>query len=913
MLKVGLDWLFSMAGGGERLTQIEIFPWERDFEVGIAELDIQHRQLVAILNRLAGKFMASTCVETLDAEFDELSAYAAYHFKTEEALWLQYLADESSEYTHHQAGHQAFSVQLDRLRASLEEKPVDDVAEQTLSFLVRWLVSHILESDRFLASVVKAKQQGLTTDEALSVAQTSMQDASGVLMSIIRSMYVSHSLNTLRLAREVSEQRQVAADALQAQSETLSISHRRLLNILDGTNAAVYVADMHSYEVLFVNAHARQLMGDVVGKICWQALQGRSAPCEFCTNDRLLQTDGKPADPVIWEHYNEQVQRWFQLHDQAIPWDDGRYVRLEIALDITDQKYLEQSLRDSEERYRVIFEQSRDAMMIVAPPDWSFRAGNPSMVELFGAGNFAELQALTPIDLSPEQQPCGRDSSSMAKDMLQIAMRDGAYYGEWLHRRLDGRDVPCTVLLTRIEIAGEVMVQGTVRDISVQKRQQQALERIAHYDPLTGLPNRVLLADRMQQAMSHALRRGTKLVIAYLDLDGFKAVNDRYGHDAGDRLLVLVAERMRHVLRESDTLARLGGDEFVAVLVDNQEADACTPILVRLLEAAAREVLDRGYVLKVSASLGVTFYPQSASIDADQLLRQADQAMYQAKLSGKNRIHHFDLVRDNAVRGHHENMARLTAALRAEEFVLFYQPKVNMRTGSVVGMEALLRWQHPDRGVLPPVEFLSQIEGHSLEIALGNWVIETALAQLNKWLDVDWTVSVNVGAHQLQHPAFVERLQSALSRYPDVPSHRLEIEILESSALFDLERVTAIIEDCLALGVSFALDDFGTGYASLTYLKRLPVQTLKIDRSFVRDMLEDLDDNAMLEGILGLATTFRRTPVAEGVETLLQGERLLALGCELAQGYFIARPMPADAIPVWIAEWHLPEAWRKHV
>ncbi|WP_052063663.1 EAL domain-containing protein [Nitrincola sp. A-D6] len=794
----------------------------------------------------------------------------------------------------------------------MPEKQADEVAEKTLTFLVSWLVSHILESDHYLASVVKGKLQGLTTDEAFAAAKSSMQDASDVLIDIIRSIYTAHSRNTLRLGREVSDQRQAVADALQAKSEALAISHQRLLNILDGTHAAVYVADMHSYEVLFINAYARQLLGDVAGRICWQAIQGRSAPCDFCTNDRLLRADGKPGEPVVWEHYNDQLQRWFQLHDQAIPWDDGRYVRLEIALDITDQKDLEQSLRDSEERYRVIFEQSRDAMMIIAPPDWTFRAGNPAMVELFGAKQFAELQSLTPLDLSPALQADGRESASMAMDMLQCALQDGVYYGEWLHRRLDGREIPSTVLLTRIQLAGELMIQGTVRDISVQKRQQQALERIAHYDPLTGLPNRVLLADRMQQAMSQTLRRGTQLVIAYLDLDGFKAINDRYGHDAGDRLLVVVTERMRDTLRDSDTLARIGGDEFVAVLVDNPDTESCTPVLIRLLEAAAREVIDGGYVLKVSASLGVTSYPQEASIGADQLLRQADQAMYQAKLSGKNRIHHFDLDRDNAVRGHHEHMARLTEALGSEEFVLYYQPKVNMRTGHFIGMEALLRWQHPDRGVLPPVEFLPLIEGHSLEIALGNWVIETALAQLEQWQDKDWSVSVNVGAHQLQHPAFVQRLQSAIQRHPDVSPQRLEIEILESSALFDLERVFMIMEECLALGVTFALDDFGTGYSSLTYLKRLPVQTLKIDRSFVRDMLEDPDDHAMLEGILGLARAFRRTPVAEGVETLLQGERLLALGCELAQGYFIARPMPADAIPVWKTQWQLPECWCNH-
>lgn len=886
---------------GWYLTEIDIFPWESCFETGIVELDAQHRQLVAILNRLAEQIILSADTGVLLGLLDELSCETAAHFEAEEALWHEFLPDHAAALDHH-AGHQAYLEQLDEAKATLLTSADADAPEEVLAFLVRWLVAHLLESDGYLATVVTAIQQGKTADEAFVLAEASKRDAAKVLIEIIRSIYAAHSRNALRLTRTLSDQRQAAESAL-------AISHQRLLNILDGTNAAVYVADMQTYEVLFINAHARRLLGDVVGKTCWRVLQGRSSVCDFCTNNRLLGGDGKPGDPVIWEHYNASLQRWFQLHDQAIPWDDGRYVRMEIALDITDQKRLEQSLRDSEERYRVLFEQSRDAMMIVAPPDWRFRAGNPAMIELFGAQDFAELQGLTPVDLSPVHQPDGRESLIVAQDMLQHAVDTGSYFGEWLHQRRDGREIPCTVLLTRIDLAGEVMIQGTVRDISIQKRQQLALERIAHYDPLTGLPNRVLLADRMQQAMSQALRRQTKLVIAYLDLDGFKAINDRYGHDTGDRLLVVVAERMRQVLREGDTLARLGGDEFVAVLVDNPDVDACTAVLVRLLEAAAREVQDRGYVLKVSASLGVTFYPQDATIDADQLLRQADQAMYQAKLSGKNRIHRFDLARDNAVRGHHEHMARLNAALRAEEFVLFYQPQVNMCTGQCVGMEALIRWQHPERGILSPVEFLPLIEGHPLEIALGNWVVETALAQLQQWRDESWTVSINVGAHQLQHPAFLQRLQAALQRYPDVSPHRLEIEILESSALFDLERAVAIMEECQALGVRFALDDFGTGYASLSYLKRLPVQTLKIDRSFIRDILDHPDDTAMLEGILGLARSFRRTPIAEGVETAAQGRHLLALGCQLAQGYFIARPMPASAIPEWVAHWQLPEGW----
>jgi diguanylate cyclase (GGDEF)-like protein len=460
--------------------------------------------------------------------------------------------------------------------------------------------------------------------------------------------------------------------------------------------------------------------------------------------------------------------------------------------------------------------------------------------------------------------------------------------------------------------------QGAVRrfvamfsDITAQKVHQRELEKLAHYDALTGLPNRSLLADRLQQSMLRAIRQGSWLAIAYLDLDGFKAVNDRYGHDMGDRLLTVLAMRMKHVLREGDTLARIGGDEFVAVLGDLPDIERCEPLLARLLEAAAEEITIDDTSMRVSASLGVTFYPQAEAIDPDQLLRQADQAMYQAKLLGKNRYHLFDTDQDRALRGRHEDLDRIRRALERDEFVLYYQPKVNMRTGCVLGVEALIRWQHPERGLLAPAEFLPLIETHPLAVDVGNWVLDSALAQLAQWHaeGLALQVGVNVGARELQQADFIDRLRARLERYPALPTGRLELEVLESSALDDIGQVSQVMEACRNLGVLFALDDFGTGYSSLTYLRRLPAATLKIDRSFVRDMLHDPEDRAILEGILGLAAAFRRRVVAEGVETVDHGELLLDLGCELAQGYGIARPMPAAQLPDWIRRWAPPPAW----
>ena len=468
---------------------------------------------------------------------------------------------------------------------------------------------------------------------------------------------------------------------------------------------------------------------------------------------------------------------------------------------------------------------------------------------------------------------------------------------------------------TVIEVRGTPLPQGGMVtlyiDITASKQHERALEQLAHYDALTGLPNRVLLADRLRHGMTQEARRGTHLAVAYLDLDGFKKVNDKLGHDVGDQLLVALTVRMREALREGDTLARLGGDEFVAILTDVPGLEDCTPMLSRLLLAVSMPISVAGNDLEVSASIGVSMFPQDVEVDADQLLRQADQAMYQAKQSGKNRYRLFDAAHDRMLRERMEALKRIEQALALEEFVLYFQPKVNMHTGQVVGVEALIRWQHPQKGLLAPGQFLPLIEDHPLSVAVGEWVFATALAQMAMWkaAGLPLEVSVNVGARQLQHDDFVDFLRSALAGQPTVSPDDFQIEVLETSALQDMTRVSDVMTQCRNLGVHFALDDFGTGYSSLTYLKRLPVSQLKIDQSFVRDMLEDPDDLSILLGVLDLSTSFRRTAIAEGVETVAHGRMLLQLGCQLAQGYGIARPMPGAEVVDWIAAWKPDASW----
>ena len=452
------------------------------------------------------------------------------------------------------------------------------------------------------------------------------------------------------------------------------------------------------------------------------------------------------------------------------------------------------------------------------------------------------------------------------------------------------------------------------KDFSELTTVKEQLQHQALHDVLTNLPNRVLLADRLSQSMVQSQRHNTLLAVVFLDLDSFKRVNDSYGHDMGDELLIIASTRMKEALREGDSLARIGGDEFVAVLTDLTTIEDCELVLERLLSAASKPINIGNVELHTSASIGVTFYPQD-NVSADQLMRHADQAMYVAKESGKNRYHLFDTAEDNAVKVQQETLESIRSALDNQQFVLYYQPKVNMRTGTVIGAEALIRWQHPERGLLNPIEFLPAIENNPMMIELGEWVIDSALTQISQWqamgLNLPLNTSVNIAAMQLQQTNFVNRLTTLLVAHPDVSPCYLELEVLETSALEDVHHVSKTMSDCMEQGVKFAFDDFGTGYSSLTYLRRLPANLIKIDQSFVRDMLHDMDDLAIVEGVIALAKSFKRDVIAEGVETIAHGTALLQIGCELAQGYGIAKPMPAGDIPNWVSKWKPDTSWQK--
>lgn len=446
------------------------------------------------------------------------------------------------------------------------------------------------------------------------------------------------------------------------------------------------------------------------------------------------------------------------------------------------------------------------------------------------------------------------------------------------------------------------------------KNRTTELASLAHYDVLTELPNRALFADRFNQAHDRSNRNQTMLAVCFLDLDDFKIINDTYGHDEGDKLLVAVAARLKRIIRAGDTVSRQGGDEFILLLNDISSVEQLELSLERVRYTIVKPYLVEGRHHHVNLSLGATLYPRD-NADLDTLLRHADHAMYQAKLTGKNRYHLFNSLDNDLIAQKHNDLQEIEDALASNAFQLYYQPKVNMKRGEVIGAEALIRWIHPENGLIPPLDFLPLIENTELEIEVGGWVINEAVKQLNTWYkaDIQLDISINISSHHIQSSQFFTQLKMAFSRYPAVKSHHLQLEVLESSALGDIKAINSVIKQCQTeLGIHVALDDFGTGYSSLTHLRSLPADTIKIDQTFVRDLLDDANDFSIIDGVISLADAFDKEIIAEGVETTEHGVILLIMGCDAAQGYGIARPLPADDFAIWLQAYEPNEIWLEH-
>jgi diguanylate cyclase (GGDEF)-like protein/PAS domain S-box-containing protein len=562
-----------------------------------------------------------------------------------------------------------------------------------------------------------------------------------------------------------------------------------------------------------------------------------------------------------------------------------------IKQDVTERKRLEEMLQNNENKYRVLFEDSADANWLM--DEKGFLDCNSAALQMFGYSAGTEM--MHPADISPLNQPDGTPSRVAADQKMASAFRNGRERFEWMHQRKNGNTFPAEVCLTALTLSGRPTLLATVRDITDRKAAEGRVQYLAYYDALTGLPNRTLLQDRLAKALAGARRRKDKVALLFLDIDRFKDINDSLGHSVGDLFLKQVAERLKTWGRERDTVARLGGDEFLIMVTEVKDATDAAVAAERLMDAMTAEFVIQGHPFSINCSLGISVFPEHGA-DSETLIKNADAAMYSAKENGRNNFQFFTEEMNARVveRLTLENSLRL--ALEKEQLFMVYQPQMDIATGRITGMEALLRWQHPDLGLVPPDKFIRIAENSGLIVPIGEWVLRTACRQARNWQDEGLpavSVAVNVSAVQFRQDGFCKLIRKVLSE-TGLAAQYLELELTESLLLANAEVMLSVVQELKAMGLTVAIDDFGTGYSSFSYLRQFRVNKFKIDRSFIRDVAVNPDDAAITAAIIGMAKSLRLKVIAEGVENEAQMSFLRKHQCDEIQGYYFSKPLSPE-------------------
>ena len=550
--------------------------------------------------------------------------------------------------------------------------------------------------------------------------------------------------------------------------------------------------------------------------------------------------------------------------------------------------------------FETLYQKSADGVWLLK--EGSFVDCNEAIVKMFKAENKSQLVGISPADISPEFQPDGESSYEKSLWMNKLALDNGVHKFEWRARAMDGALFWISVVITTIKMEKNVIQHCSVRDITMRKeleeenkKQKRLLMHQVEHDTLTGLPNRNLLQDRLAQAIKKASRDEKVLGVIFVDIDKFKSINDSLGHDAGDVLLKTIATLMQNSVRETDTVARMSGDEFI-VLLDGCKDISDIFIAIKKLVSSFQTPLTLGNEsFKVTMSMGVSVYPNDGE-SASMLLKNADIAMYKAKMEGRNRYKFFDQEMNQETNEHLEIEKSLYKALANEEFELYYQPQLNLQTETIVGIEALIRWNHPVKGLVSPSYFIHIAEESELILEIGNWVLKEGMRQMKAWQDAGLNagkLAINFAGKQLDSPKLISTVISTLKE-TGCKASWVEMEIVERFIMKDSTKSIALLKRIRELGVDISIDDFGTGHSSLAYLKHLPITKLKIDQSFVQNLEQSREDRAIARTIIELGRGLGLKVLAEGVETDAQRDFIYSSGCELMQGYLFSKPLSAQ-------------------
>ncbi len=587
--------------------------------------------------------------------------------------------------------------------------------------------------------------------------------------------------------------------------------------------------------------------------------------------------------------------RWVWERGTGVVGEEGRLVAIEgLIQDITERRNAVQALREAERRYRGLFDNAIEGIFRTAA-DGHYLDANPALANIYGFGSPEELMSsLHDIGRQLYVDPQRRE------EFMRIVRARGSVSGFEAQVYRKNGDIIWISENARavLDDDGKTLAyEGTVEDITERKLYQARIEQQANYDTLTGLANRSLLQDRLEQALLTATSYNTRLAVAFVDLDRFKFINDSLGHHIGDEMLKTMADRIESCVRDCDTVARLGGDEFVVLITGQTAPDQVRAIVERMLAVVAQPWVSEQGEFNVSCSIGVALFPNDGT-DAQTLLKHADSSMYRAKESGRNNFQFFTRELNTLMTERLEMESGLRRALERDQFLLHYQPRVDLATGRIIGAEALIRWRLPEQGIVAPGRFIPLAEETGLIVPIGKWVLREACAQNKAWQDEGRepiVVSVNVSARQFRQDNLVRTVAEVLEQTGLEPRY-LELELTESMVMHDAGQLVAMLSELKRLGVQIAVDDFGTGYSSLSYLKRFPVDRLKVDRSFVEHLATDADDATIVRAIIALGHNLGLKVVAEGVELTDQVNFLRLNQCDEAQGFIFCRPIESAAL-----------------